>query len=172
MRNISLIILISILLTSCLTEKRILKHCEDFAKVCGTTTVTETKYRDTVIRVDRRVPVFLPHDTARLASVVRVTDHGAQMGKQTVRQGIVSISSEIENSQLRTTAWINRDSLVVAIEDSIRLHNAVKETSIKANTVIREKYIPQLYKISLWLLIGEVVVVLLWLGFRIARLFK
>ena len=160
------------LFCSCLTVKKIGRHCDDFARVCGTTKVTETKYRDTVIRVDRRVPVFVGKDTVRLVSGVVITTSGVQMNNTISKNGIITVRSKIVNSNLETEAYINVDSIMLNYKDSIRLQNALRTAETTSRIVVREKFVPQFYKLCFWIFIIEVVGVLLYSGFRIGRFFK
>lgn len=168
MRNL-IYFLVLILFSSCLTAKRIERNCELFARVCGTQTTTEIKYRDTTIFLDRRVPVFLPHDTANVQGLVRINGSGAQMEKTTSKNGIVTVTAEVVDSRLVATGYINRDSIVAQIRDSILLKNAIRESDTKTTVTVQKKYIPGFYKFTFWAFFVELFVILVCLLFIYIR---
>lgn len=157
---------------SCLTVRRIQGHCGDFARVCGETTIAETKYRDTVVMVDRRVPIFLTRDTARIDGLVKVTAKGAQMAPVTQTHGIVTVRAQVIDSQLQTVAYINRDSIVASVTDSIRLHNAIVDRQTEKTVPVRVKYIPKFYRFAFWTVIAEMAGVVLCIVFKVLNIFR
>jgi hypothetical protein len=159
---------ILILFSSCMTAKRIERNCDLFSKVCGTGTTTEIKYRDTTIYVERMIPVLLPQDTAKATGQIVITGSGAQMSPVVIKKGIVSIMAEVRDSKLIAYAYINRDSLVMSIRDSILLKNGISQSTSKTSLApIRLKYIPAIYKFTFWLVIAEFIGLILWLIIRL-----
>jgi len=169
-----LYLVILIVCSSCLTARRIEKNCDLFAKICGTGTVTEIRYKDTTIIFDRRVPVFLPRDTAKLQGLVKINSTGAQMPVVTSKKGIVTISAQVIDSKLTATGFINRDSIIAAIRDSVKLKNAIRESGTTTTVVVREPYIPGFYKFTFWVVILGFLVGIIWLiiRFKIVALLK
>ena len=162
-------LLIPILFTSCLTARRIERNCDLFAKVCGSGTTTEIRYRDTIIYLDRKVPVFLPHDTAQLHGLVNINSSGAQMNRITSSSGIVTVTAEVVNSKLTATGYINRDSIIAQVRDSIKLKNAIRESDSKTTVTVQEKVIPGFYKFTFWVFIAELVALLLYGFLRLKK---
>jgi hypothetical protein len=159
---------ILILFSSCMTARRIERNCDLFSKVCGSGTTTEIKYRDTTIYVERLVPVLLPQDTAKATGQIVITAGGAQMPPVVVKKGIVTVRAEVRDSKLIAYAYINRDSLVMTIRDSILLKNAISQSASKTTLApIRVKYIPVFYKITFWMMIAEIIGLILWLIIRL-----
>lgn len=161
--RITIAIVLLVLLSSCLTVRRIERNCELFARVCGTNTESTTIYKDTTIVVDRVVPVFLPRDTARVAGLVNLTNSGVQMPKMTAQSGIVTIMAEVKDSQLTATGYINRDSILNKFRDSLLINKAIRESTTKMSTVIVDKEVPKIFKIALWIVILEIVALVLYL---------
>lgn len=162
-------LLIPILFSSCLTARRIERNCDLFAKVCGSGTTTEIRYRDTIIYLDRKVPVFLPHDTAQLRGLVSINSSGAQMNRITSSSGIVTVTAEVVDSKLTATGYINRDSIIAQVRDSIKLKNAIRESDSKTIVTIQEKVIPGFYKFTFWVFIAELVALLLFGFLRLKK---
>lgn len=154
-------ILILLSMQSCLTVARIQRNCDAFSKICTVATVTDIKYRDTTIYIDRKVPVFLSRDTAKIYGLVGISTLGAQMAAMTSTSGLVTVKSSIENSKLVTVGYINKDSIVAAIRDSVILKNAIRDTNSKNTIVVRDKSVSAIYKYSLWIVIIEIVALIL-----------
>lgn len=167
-------LIILIVCSSCLTARRIEKNCYLFAKICGTGTITEIRYKDTTIFFDRMVPVFLPRDSAKIHGLVKINSTGAQLPSITSKKGIVTIRAEIVDSKLTATGFINRDSIIAAIRDSVTLKNAIRLSNSKTTVVVKEKYIPVFYKFTFWVAILGFVSGVIWLilRFKIVTLVK
>jgi hypothetical protein len=107
--------------------------------------------------------VFLPKDTAHLHGVVRINSTGAQMAGITSKKGIVTVTAKMEDSELTATGFVNRDSLMQQIRDSILIRNALRESVTSKTAVVREKYIPIFYRFAFWIVIIEIVALILYL---------
>ena len=141
MKKLFIILLIGLLSVSCMTVKRIEKHCDDFAKICVvpvkkeveiiTNTVTEIKYRDTTIYI--KVP-----------------------GKEVIKKMPVYITRGIVNSELssltvpfaESTAQVVNSKLAHKLMQTdtllrVKLENALKvvRTQERQIETLREKYV-------------------------------
>jgi len=163
MKKLIAFLLIGILFSSCLTVKRVERNCDLFAKICGTGTTTEIRYKDTTIFIDRDVPVYLPRDTAYFQGQVTLDTLGAQMQPTTINEGMVTITARIKDSKLTASGYINRDSIVANIRDSILIKNAIRHSNSKTIVTISEKYIPGFYRFTFWFAIIAWACLVLWL---------
>jgi len=150
MKKLILALLISVLFSSCLTVGRIQRNCDKFAMVCGTGTVTDNRYKDTTIYVNRYVPVYLPKDTAKVSQTLKIDSLGAQMAPVTVDEGYETVTASVTNSHLSVSGFFNRDSLITHIRDSVVLKNAIRESASKTTVKVTEKYIPGWYLFTSW----------------------
>ena len=146
-----IIILIGLISVSCLTVKRIEKHCDDFAKVCitetetstetNTETTTEIEYRDTTIIV------YISEDKVKDKIPVRIEDENSKP---------VPVKKEYVNSELsvlkvpfaKSTAQFVNSRLVHELTQTdtllrVKFENALKysKTLEKQNRVLKEKYV-------------------------------
>ena len=163
MKKLIGILLIGFLFSSCLTVRRVERNCDLFAKICGTGTTTEIQFKDTTIFINRDVPAFLPRDTAYLQGQVTLDTLGAQMEPTTINEGMVTITARIKDSKLTASGYINRDSIVTNIRDSILIKNAIRQSNSKTIVTIREKYIPGFYRFTFWFSIIAFASLLIWL---------
>jgi len=163
MKKLIGILLIGFLFSSCLTVKRVERNCDLFSKICGTGTTTEIRYKDTTIFINRDVPVYLPHDTAYLHGQVTIDTLGAQMQPTIINEGLMTIIARVKDSKLTARGYINRDSIMANIRDSILIKNAIRQSSSKTTVTIREKYIPGFYRFTFWFAIIAWAGLLLWL---------
>ena len=163
MKRLIGIFLIGFLFSSCLTVKRVERNCDLFAKICGTGTTTEIRYKDTTIFIDRIVPVYLPRDTAHLQGQLTIDTLGAQMQQTIINEGLMTITARVKDSKLTASGYFNRDSIVANIRDSILIKNAIRQSSSKMTVTIREKYIPGFYHFTFWFAIIAWTCLLIWL---------
>ena len=170
MKKLIGILLIGFLFSSCLTVKRVERNCDLFAKICGTGTTTEIRYKDTTIFINRDIPVYLPRDTAYLQRQVSVDTLGAQMQPAIINDGIMTITARIKDSKLTASGYLNRDSLVTNIRDSILIKNAIRQSSYKTTVTIREKYIPGFYRFTFWFAILVWAGLILWIIIKLLNI--
>ena len=170
MKKLIGILLIGILLDSCLTIRRVERNCDLFAKICGAGTTTEIQYKDTTIFINRDIPVYLPRDTTYLQGQVTIDTLGAQMKQTIINDGMVTITARVKDSKLSASGYINRDSLVANIRDSILIKNAIRQSSSKTTVTIREKYIPGFYRFTFWFAIIEWAALLIFGVIKILRM--
>jgi hypothetical protein len=108
------------------------------------------------------VPYFFAKDTAKINGLVTINSSGAQLAPVTATHGLVTVTASVENSHLIVTGFINRDSIVTVIRDSIRLENAIRESASKTTVTVRQKYVPGFYKFTFWFAVIEWGLLLLW----------
>lgn len=151
MRKLLSILLSTILLSSCLTVSRIQKNCDEFAKICNTTT---TVYRDTTVYLKDTVKIQLPSDTVTIDRLI--TQSGTQISLEpvSVSKGLISAKAWISANRLMVDAWLNKKYVETVHTDTVTITKVVKET---ANTVtIREKYIPKFFLYCGYIGIGAI----------------
>jgi len=151
MKNLLLILLISVLSASCLTVKKIEKNCDLFAAVCvteketetdtNTTTTTETEYGDTTATV--HIPEVKEEDT-KPVTIIDEKKKPVPVKKEYVNSELSILSvpfamstAQVINSKLRHKL-AQTDTILL-----LRLKNALKTVKIleKQNTVLKEKYV-------------------------------
>ncbi len=142
-------ILICLLLTSCLTVKRIEKNCDKFAKVCVTPTTVTVIKKDTTIFIHDTIFVTLPKDTVYLTNTITVKDGVATMPKVTKSYGVISVSAWVDKSVLSVYAFLKDSTILVPVRDTVTITTTDTVTN---NTVVLPpvKFIPKFYKFTFW----------------------
>jgi len=141
MKNLLLILLISVLSASCLTVKKIEKNCDLFAAVCVTEKETDTviriiekteiEYRDTIIYVKvpgktviKEVPVYI--------------ENGIVNSDQSYLTAPFSFSTaQVINSRLMHELVQTDTTLRIKLENALK----VVKTLEKQNKILKEKYV-------------------------------
>jgi hypothetical protein len=156
-----------------MTTKRMKKHCDDFAMVCVVPVKKVIEYRDTVIYLDRVVPVKLPPVTITIRDTVLVTNNenkpisGAKVHISPIHRvdGIIKIDAIIRNNNLIVNVELIDSTILVPIKDTIYLKAAIKETTTENNIILPPvKFIPWLYKLAMWILLIEISILIGWVA--------
>jgi len=169
------IILIGLLSVSCMTTKRIEKHCDDFAKVCITDVKTEVQiirdvqteviYRDTTIyikvpgkEVIKEVPVYI--------------EKGIVDSELSILKVPYAISySQVISSTLRHELVQTDTILRVKLEDALKYSKTLE----KQNKILKEKYVvtvtenSNFAKVTIKVFWGLVVIVILGIGYLVLK---
>ena len=170
-----LIVLLSLLLSSCMTVKRIEKHCLEFAKICE----VPIKKEDTIIRYVQIETVY--RDTTIYVEVP---------GETIIKKVPVYINKGISNSDLsvinvpfaRGMAQVINSKLIHELTQTdtilrVKLENALKavKTIEKENKVLKDKVVVTVKENSkfagftikvFW---GVMIVVILGIGYLILK---
>lgn len=158
MKKLLLISLMAIFLSSCLTVGRIQRNCDEFAKVCLSTT---TVYRDTTIYHKDTVRIQLPSDTVTIDRVLTVNGTLVSLEPVSVTKGFITAKAWVLNNRLTVDAWLNKTYVETVRTDTITITKIVKETA-NVVTLPAEKYIPKFFKYSGWFVILLLVGSALW----------
>lgn len=168
---VSLLCLMWLINSSCLTYQRIQRNCDKFAKVCVSGSTSKTSTRDTTIFVEKPLYIdtiiYIPipgyRDSIRIRDSVRIVDGYAFMKSVHKQQGIIAVDASIYKSELSIIAYLTDSSILynyidtLNFQDSIRIYNAIKETATTSTVIIKEKYIPWFYKFTFWVFIIAVI---------------
>ena len=159
MKKFLSIVILSLVMSSCLTEAKIARNCERFAKVCGKTESVYTHTKDTTIYVNDTVLVKLPADTVRMTDTLTI-ENGIVSSKPVTKSfGLVSATAFVLNNRLDVTAWINKPSMLIPRVDTVFIPGAIRETVI--NKVIPVKYVPKVFKWAFGIVLAQIVLVIL-----------
>lgn len=150
----------AIFLSSCLTVGRIQRNCDEFAKVCLSTT---TVYRDTTIYRKDTVRIQLPSDTVTIDRLITNSDTLMSLAPVSVSKGLITATAWIKDYRLHVDAWLNKKYVETVRVDTITITKVVKETA-NVVTLPAEKYIPKFFKYSGWFVILLLVGGALWLA--------
>lgn len=158
-----LILLPTLLLTSCLTVGRIQRNCDKFAALCVTEKETVVEYRDTTIFVDKPIEVPVPHfkDSVRIRDSVQIITvfdtatnqeiHYAEMDTTEQTFGLISARAWVTRSKIGMDAWLTDSTFLYNYQDSIKLENGVKDSDTTQTVTVR--YIPKFYRFTFWFFI-------------------
>lgn len=162
-----ILILLCISLLSCATQKRCLWKYPPENRV--DTVFTET-VRDSIVYRDSIVPVSIPGETIRDTLYIPVTSLQGEVHTDTL---------VLETEYARAEAYYKTPSIHLTLTQKdiffqLKLDSVIKESfqwktkyqEIKEQKVFREKYIPAIYKISLWMWIGVIILTIFILVFR------
>ena len=147
-------ILICILLTSCLTVKRIERNCDKFSRVCITDSRKVIEYRDTIIYKDRIIKVQLPKDTVKIVDTLYIENNKCFLPYTRKTFGNIWASAKVDNSILDLKAGYVKNVIQVPIHDTIYIERVVTRMRTE-NTVTLPpvKFIPKFYKFTFWFFI-------------------
>ncbi|MDH5524540.1 MAG: hypothetical protein OEY01_11190 [Desulfobulbaceae bacterium] len=157
-------------LTSCLTVNRIQKNCDKFATVCVVPVKTVIQRKDTTIYLERKIPVPIPGDTVRIEIPVMVKGENNQ---PVIRPQIsikpiyresehIVLTAKIENNKILAEARLKEGFVIVSIEDTITIKDAIVNTTTENNIIQPPfKFIPKLYKFTFWLFWSEMLAIAL-----------
>jgi len=140
---------------------------------------TETKWRDTTIYVkipvyiDKIIEVPLPvHDTLKIIEKVYVDKQGLATMKTVHKEvGIIGADITVYKGVLTADLYLTDSTInyrykdTLSYMDSIRIYNAIKETSTTTTNTVTlppERYIPKFYKFCLWFFIVFAVAGIAW----------
>ena len=169
MKNLLLILLISVLSASCMTIKRVKKNCDIFMAVCEvpvkveteilTNTVTEIEYRDTSFLYP------IPERIVKEKKPVTVVQKKVNSELSILSVPFAISYAQVIDSEL-SHELIQSDTLIL-----IKLQNALKvvKTQEKQIETLKEKYVVTLYenkpfaKFTIKWFIGSVVLLLIFL---------
>lgn len=162
--------------SSCLTVGKIQRNCDKFAKVCITSsqteTVTEIIYRDTTIIITDTVAVFLPPDTVRITETVEVINNKANLPPIYRQYGLIGVNASVYNSVLNVAAWLTDSTILQPRIDTVLINNAIKQqnTATRINKTITlppVKYVTGFYKFTAWVFYVLVLVIAIYIVSRI-----
>ena len=161
--NLYLILLILILFSSCVTQKKCVKrYPPETIRVRYDSIVI----KDTTIYKDRLVPYAVKADTVYKDKLILVP----------IALNVPPLIAE--NDYAKAKAWIQDSKLKLQLEQKdqvvqFKLDSADKEVrhwkyqyrleSEKQTTVIREKFIPRIYKTALFIVIGELIALIIYM---------
>ena len=164
MKNYVLIFISLLLLSSCVTQRRCLQK---FPPVVSSDTVYYETTRDSIVYRDTTIIITLAGQTV-IDSIF-------------IKPGIVQTSPVIlETSLARAEAYYKTPKVYLKLVQkdttlNIRLDSALKEAyywktsfmNITNQSIQKEKYIPNFYKVCTWLLIGIVFSILAYIIIKI-----
>lgn len=153
-----LAVLIVVVLSSCSAQWHLNRAVEKDPNIVKSTVLTlkEVHRRDTLVVFSKTVLLQMPHDTARIDSIV-IKDTTISFGPIVKKQGIITLSVKMNMGRLIAFATVD-STMIYNLRDSIRLKNALvdrQNTIIKSNTYIVDKYEGLLKKIRLAKRIAE-----------------
>jgi len=166
MRNITILIIL-ILFSSCVSQKKcISKFPPETIKVRYDSIVI----KDTVIYKDRIINHAIKADTVYKDKLIPVP----------ANLNVSPIFSE--NDYAKAKAWIQNSKLKLQLEQKdqviqFKLDSADKEVrhwkyqytleSEKQSTVIRESFVPKIYKVALFIVIGELLALIVYMYIKL-----
>ena len=179
MKNLLLILLISVLSASCLTVKKIEKNCDLFAAVCiteketetdtNTTTTTETEYGDTTATV--HIPEVKEEDT-KPVTIIDEKKKPVPVKKEYVNSelSILSVPFAISYAQV-VDSKLKHELVQADTTLRIKLENALRysKTLEKQNKILKEKYVVTVKENTNWAkftikwFIGSVILIAIFL---------
>ncbi len=166
MNKLIYLLLIVLLGTSCVTQKRCL---EKFPP--GTDTIKIVQVKDSIVYKDTIITVTIPGDLQIDSVIIPCPEPPVTY---------VPDTAKAETEFAYALAWFDHRSIKLKLvqkksELEIRLDNAIKEayhwkSEYEKITVTPQpvKYIPTIYKIALWLWVGVIITII---GYIVLKLF-
>lgn len=156
MKNLTLLIIVVLFATSCMTPKHIRKKYPDFREIYPTEVVqvkVDTVYEPLMVEVRDTFKITVKPDTVTIDSIIRVVDNVANMGK--VRRNLklrevginVIVEAEVINNRFLVSAYTNDTIAKIYVHDTVYVDSA--KVSINTDRTERVEYIPKGYKYGL-----------------------
>jgi len=165
MKKILFIIIAGIIFTSCYPCKRL-------ARKCPPQVIHETKdsiiIRDSIIYKDKEIPYYIPGDTQYVDKPVPIKENISPIQ---VENKFALAKAWVENSRLKLLLETKEQTLMLRIDSAIQIakHWEYKWTNERQVEIIKEKYIPRIYKIALFAVISEVILLGIYIYIKIRR---
>ena len=160
-----LILLTTLLLSSCLTVSRIQRNCDKFAALCVTEKETVVEYRDTTIYRTDTIRVPIPYrDTVKITDTVRIVNNLAYLQPVRKRFGIIGVDASVQRSILNVNAYLTDSTILHTRRDTITLEKVIKEEAITQTVTVR--HVPKFYKVLLWIFIVQLLALGGWFFLR------
>jgi hypothetical protein len=155
------LIVLSLLLASCVTQRRCLERFPP--QIVTRDSIVErivTVYHDTIITVK------LPADT-----VWKEVDLDSLLAPLVAENKYAKAVAEVYKNKLKLTL-VQKDT-----EIAFKLDSARKETSYwkekwetdKQTVTVETKYIPGVYRAAFWILLGEVLIIVLYILYKVFK---
>lgn len=170
-----IIILVSLLSVSCMTVKRIEKHCSEFAKICEvpvkkevriiTNIVTEIEYRDTIIYK------YLPGKVVEKIVKVYINNGIVESDQSVLVTPLARSTAQVINSRLEHYLTQNDTTLQLELEralKTIRILSTEKWKTELKNTVTIKENTP-FAKACIKITLGLGVIVILGIAYLILK---
>lgn len=158
----------------------VITGCKTPAVITGTT--TDITYRDTTIYVD--VPfyidtvIFVPipgfKDSVRIRDSVTIVNGLVYMKSLHKEIGLIGVDVTLDKSQLSVVAYLTDSTILYNLkdtlnfQDSIKIYNAIKDQVTTTTIVLPPvKYIPKFYKIAGWFLITILILLALFIVYKL-----
>lgn len=154
-----LLIIFTLIFTSCVTDKQLARNCDRLANVCNVT--AQVEYRDTTLYILDTLYVPLPPDTVTITDTIVIIDNFCQMPAVQKSFGIISARASVYNSILNVRAWLNDSTIYYPVTDTVYIEKATKQE--KQIVTVKEKYVPTFYKYLLGAFIALVAYVFYWI---------
>ena len=154
-----LVVVISLMMVSCLTDKNIIKHRDRVLSVLGTTSIS---HKDSVIVRTDTVKIQLPPSNVTVERIIHVKDGIASLDTITVKKGLITMSAWVNNSILGVDAHLNKKEVETVKHDTILIDVPVIHTVFQPKEV--EKELNWYQKFCIWsvsILLGFVAVYLI-----------
>ena len=143
-------------LTSCLTVSRIERNCDKFAQICTTGSETITVKKDTTIYTTDTIIFQLPADTVKLTDTIKVINNKAFLSPVNKEFGLIGVTAWANFNVLNVRAWLRDSTILIPHRDTILIPGAITTTTATNTVIVREKFIPKLYKLALWIIIIQI----------------
>jgi hypothetical protein len=143
-------------LSSCLTVDKIHRNCAKFAQICATGSETITIKKDTTIFRNDTIFFELPSDTVKLTDTIKVINNKAFLRPVNKEFGLIGVTAWANFNVLNVNAWLRDSTILIPHRDTVFLPGAITTTTATNTVTVREKFIPKLYKLALWIIIIQV----------------
>ncbi|MBV5336904.1 MAG: hypothetical protein J0653_02635, partial [Deltaproteobacteria bacterium] len=97
------VLLMGLLLSACLTDKKIARNCNRFLEVCGVPQ-NETTLKDTTVNIDQMVVIPISPDSVKWDGEVSVKNGLAQLPPVEMRGKVISTTFSIVGGRLQVSS--------------------------------------------------------------------
>jgi len=187
MKNIS-IILLSLVMTSCMTQRRVYRYIREHPLPSTSDTLIREVVRDTIIYRDTTIYITLPGGSGR--DSVGVDTGEVEIRAKKPSRGLnlryIPDTATVKTNLAIAKAWLDpgppayihvtlhqHDTLLAVKLDSAlarEQHWRDRYMEVKKTQTVPQRFIPNLYKVTFWIVIIEVISLILFLVLKFFRI--
>jgi len=164
MKLLSLLI-IGLLLIGCSPCKRLQRKCPPQIEYIKKDSII---IKDSIIYKDKEIPVYIPGETIYKDSIISELKD-VNVPPMILENDYALARAWIDNSRLKLQLEQKEQVIKYKVDSAIQIakHWEYKWTNEKQTEIVKERYIPKIYKIALFFTISAIILLGVWVYIKI-----
>lgn len=154
MKNFLFVLGFILVITGCVTDKKLLKNYDRFLLLAGKQE-SKTEYRDTTVTISQQVIVPVKADSVEYDGNVSIINGKAELKEVTLTGNFITGKVSVIGGKLHVRMDIAKREVPVMLTANITLPGAIRET--KSVTILEKKFIPAVYLYSFYIILFAVI---------------